>query len=220
MRIRASILIAAGQSLRLLGAGARRSRANCESTAISTPPSPARSQDALGHGAHAIRVTSGGGDPLASPGAGARHPPRQHATLIVDGLCAGACANFLFPAAGKTHGDAGRAGDLSRAPRRLALAHGAAGQSRARWHASYAPTALQEKSLIADAGVDQALLLEPLLRLELSCYSLTSKTCRENPMSITARIMWAGCRPAPISPMPASRPAASGPPRRHNSRRR
>ena len=37
------------------------------------------------------------------------------------------------------------------------------------------PTALQEKSLIADAGVDQALLLEPLLRLGLSCYSLTSK---------------------------------------------
>ena len=37
------------------------------------------------------------------------------------------------------------------------------------------PTAREETSLISDAGVDQALLLEPLLRLGLSCYSLTSK---------------------------------------------
>src|SRR5579872_711017 len=60
----------------------------------------ARLHDALGHGDHTIRVTSGGGDPLPSL-ALARDMKRHHTPMIVDGLCAGACANFLFLAAAK-----------------------------------------------------------------------------------------------------------------------
>lgn len=127
--------------------------------------------DALGHGGHAIRVTSAGGDPLPVL-ALARDMRRAHATLIVDGLCAGPCANYLFPAAAKrtilTGGLVIFSGTATSA---LAMVPPAMGNSLA---ANYAPTAMQEKSLFTEAGINQALLLEPQLRLETRCYSLTS----------------------------------------------
>jgi hypothetical protein len=128
--------------------------------------------DALGHGARTIRVTSGGGDPLPSL-ALARDMRRHHTTLIVDGVCAGACANFLFPAAAKRTVMPGALVIFSgTATALLALV---APEKTGTLDAGYAPTALQEKAMLSDAGVNQALLLEPLLRLGLSCYSLTSK---------------------------------------------
>jgi hypothetical protein len=170
MRIRGAILSLLGSLAAASGAGADTGelRINGHINAAIA----GQMQDALGHGGHAIRVTSGGGDPLPSLGL-ARDIRRHHATLIVDGLCAGACANFLFPAAGKR----------MVMPGALVIFWGTATASLAlvppekagTLDAGIMPTALQEKSLIADAGVDQAVLLEPLLRLGLSCYSLTSK---------------------------------------------
>ncbi|MES2291872.1 MAG: hypothetical protein V4527_01075 [Pseudomonadota bacterium] len=171
MRIRGAILSLLGSLAAASGAGAADTgelRINGHINAAVA----GQMQDALGHGAHVIRVTSGGGDPLPSL-ALARDIRREHATLIVDGLCAGACANFLFPAAGKR----------MVMPGALVIFSGTATASLAlvppekagTLDAGITPTALQEKSLISDAGLDQALLLEPLLRLGLSCYSLTSK---------------------------------------------
>ena len=114
--------------------------------------------DALGHGARAIRVTSGGGDPLPAL-ALARDMRRHHTTLIVDGVCAGACANFLFPAAAKR----------TVMPNALVIFSGTATallalvapEKTGTLDAGYAPTALQEKTMLSDAGVNQALLLDP-----------------------------------------------------------
>ncbi len=130
-----------------------------------------RIHDALGRGGHAIRVTSAGGDPLPAL-ALARDMRRTHATLIVDGLCAGPCANYLFPAAAKRMVLPGGlvifSGTASSA---LAMVPPDRDNSLA---VNYAPTALQEKTLFTDAGVNPSLLLEPQLRLETRCYSLTS----------------------------------------------
>jgi hypothetical protein len=132
----------------------------------------AQLHDVLSHGERTIRVTSGGGDPLPSL-ALARDIRRYHASLIVDGVCAGACANFLFPAAEKR----------TVMPDALVIFSGTASALLAlvppeklnTLDADYAPGALQEKALMSETSVNQNLLLEPLLRLGLSCYSLTSK---------------------------------------------
>jgi hypothetical protein len=128
--------------------------------------------DALARGDHTIRVTSGGGDPLPSL-ALARDIRRHHTTLIVDGVCAGACADFLFPAAAKRNVMPDALVIFSAtATALLALAPPEKASSL---DADYATAASQEKALISDTGNNQALLLEPLLRLDPSCYSLTSK---------------------------------------------
>ena len=132
----------------------------------------AQLHDTLSQGEHTIRVTSGGGDPLPSL-ALARDIRRHHASLIVDGVCAGACANFLFPAAEKR----------TIMPNALVIFSGTASallalvppEKRGTLDADYAPAASQETALLSETGVNQSLLLEPLLRLGLSCYSLTSK---------------------------------------------
>jgi hypothetical protein len=171
MRIRGAILSLLGSLAAASGAHA----ANPDELRINGHINAAiagQMHDALGHGAHAVRVTSGGGDTLPSL-ALARDIRRRHTILIVDGLCAGACANFLFPAAEKRMVMPGALVILSgTATASLALVPA---EKAGTLDAGIAPTVQQEKSLISDAGVDQALLLEPLLRLGLSCYSLTSK---------------------------------------------
>ena len=128
--------------------------------------------DALGHGGHAIRVTSAGGDPLPAL-ALAQEMRRSHAALIVDGVCAGPCANYLFFAAAKrTVLPGGLVIFSGTATSALAMVPPAVGNVLA---ANYAPTASREKTLFSEAGIDQALLLEPQLRLETHCYSLTSR---------------------------------------------
>ena len=131
-----------------------------------------RMGDALGHGGHAIRVTSAGGDTL--PALALAHKMRRtHAALIVDGVCAGPCANYLFFAAAKrTVLPGGLVIFSGTATSALAMVPPAMGNSLA---ANFAPTALREKALLSAAGVNQALLLEPQLRLETHCYSLTSR---------------------------------------------
>ena len=132
----------------------------------------AQLHDTLSRGEHTIRVTSGGGDPLPSL-ALARDIRDHHTSLIVDGVCAGACANFLFSAAEKR----------TIMPNALVIFSGTASallalvppEKLGTLDADYAPAASQEKALLSETGVNQSLLLEPLLRLGLSCYSLTSK---------------------------------------------
>jgi hypothetical protein len=103
----------------------------------------------------------------------ARDMRRNHAALIVDRLCAGPCANYLFPAAAKRTVLTGALVIFSgTATSALAMVPPAMDNSLA---ANYAPTSVQEKALLSDAGIGQALLLEPQLRLETRCYSLTSR---------------------------------------------
>lgn len=127
---------------------------------------------ALARGPHIVHVTSTGGDQLASL-ALARDIHSVHATLIVDGICGGPCANYLFPAAAKR----------SVSPGGLVIFSGTATAALAMVPPDkantvgdgYAKAAREEKALFGEAGLDPALLLEPQLRLHPICYSLTSK---------------------------------------------
>ena len=127
---------------------------------------------ALAHGPRVIRVTSSGGDQLAAL-ALARDIRHARASLIVDGICGGPCANYLFPAAARR----------SVMPGSLVIFSGTANSALAMVPADkagqvggdYAKAAAEEKTLMGEVGVNPALLLEPQLQLHTSCYSLTSK---------------------------------------------
>jgi len=127
---------------------------------------------ALAHGPRTIRITSTGGDQFPAL-AIARDIHRARASLVVDGLCGGPCANYLFPAATKR----------TVSPGGLVIFSGTATSALAMVPADklgmvvgdYAKASAEEKALIADAGLNPALLLEPQLQLHPSCVSLTSK---------------------------------------------
>lgn len=127
---------------------------------------------ALAHGPRAIRISSSGGDQLPAL-ALARDMRHAHVSLIVEGLCGGPCANYLFLAATKR----------MVMPGGLVIFSGTASSAMAMVPADkaamvggdYARAAAEEKSLLADAGINPALLLEPQLQLHPGCYSLTSK---------------------------------------------
>ena len=127
---------------------------------------------AIAHGEHTIHVTSTGGDPLPTL-ALARDMRRYHVTLVVDGVCAGPCANYLFPAAAKRMVTQGALVIFSSTATSLLAMLPAAKTNTLR--NDYTSTAIQEETLLSSAGVSQALLLEPLRRLRISCYSLTSR---------------------------------------------
>ena len=137
-----------------------------------TPAVAARMHAALAHGARILHVTSTGGDQLASL-ALARDIHEAHASLVVDGLCGGPCANYLFPAAARR----------SVSPGGLVIFSGTATAAlamvppdkKAQLGGGYASAAAEERALFAQAGVDPALLLETQLQLHPRCYSLTSK---------------------------------------------
>lgn len=132
----------------------------------------AQMHTALAHGPRTIRITSTGGDQFPALTI-ARDIRQAHASLIVDGLCGGPCANYLFPAAVKR----------TVSPSGLVIFSGTATSALAMVPADkvgivgadYAKASAEEKTLIADAGVNSALLLEPQLQLHPSCVSLTSK---------------------------------------------
>ena len=119
-----------------------------------------------------VRITSSGGDQMPAL-AIARDIRRAHATLIVEGLCGGPCANYLFPAAAKR----------TVLPGALVIFSGTATSALAMVPADkagmvgadYAKASLEEKALFADSHVSPTLLLEPQMQLHPSCYSLTSK---------------------------------------------
>lgn len=132
----------------------------------------ARFHDAIAHGVQIARVNSTGGDQL--PALALAHDIGQaHAALIVDGLCGGPCANYLFIAAAKR----------TVLPGGLVIFSGSASSALAMVPANrsatvgadYATAALQEKELIAAAKASPSLLLEPQLQLRTSCYSLNSR---------------------------------------------
>ena len=130
-----------------------------------------QAQAGLAQGRHTIRVNSGGGDALASL-ALARDIRRHHATLIVDGICGGPCANYLFLAAARRIVSPGGLVIFSEtASARLAMAPA---NQAANLNRDYAVEARQEKDLLAASGVSPALLLETMLQLHPSCYALTS----------------------------------------------
>ena len=126
----------------------------------------------LGDGkAHILRVNSSGGDDL--PALSLAQDIRQsHSTLIVDGLCAGPCANYLFVAASRRIVQPGALVIFSSsATSRLAMVPAARSKDVAD---NYASTAAQERQLLAGTRVDPALLLDSQRQLGIDCYSLTS----------------------------------------------
>jgi hypothetical protein len=121
---------------------------------------------------HTVHVNSSGGDDLAALTL-AEDIRRTHAALVVDGLCAGPCANDLFVAAAeRTVMPGGLVIFAASATSRLAMVP----QARTKEVApNYPQAAQQEKQLFATAHVDPALLFEPQIKLETSCWSLTSR---------------------------------------------
>ncbi|HEY2836897.1 MAG TPA: hypothetical protein VGI89_10040 [Rhizomicrobium sp.] len=132
----------------------------------------AQMHTALAHGPRTIRISSTGGEqqPALAIARDLRH---AHASLIVEGLCGGPCANYLFPAAVRR----------TVSPGGLVIFSGTATSALAMVPTDktslvgddYAKTAAEEKTLIAEAGINPALLLEPQLQLHPGCVSLTSK---------------------------------------------
>ena len=121
---------------------------------------------------HTLRLNSSGGDDVAALTIAA-DIRRSHAAVIVDGLCAGPCANYLFTAAARrTVQPGGLVIFTGSATSRLAMVPP---QRREEISGDYEKNAQQEKQLLNDAGANPALLLEPQLGLQTDCYSLTSK---------------------------------------------
>jgi hypothetical protein len=129
----------------------------------------ARAHAALADGKpRIVRVTSSGGEELPAL-AIARDLADHRAALVVEGVCAGPCANYLFPAAGRRTVLPGALVIFSAtATSRLAMVPPA---RRGEVRPDYAQGAGQEKQQARNI----ALLMEPQLRLGTACYSLTSR---------------------------------------------
>ncbi|HEY4274349.1 MAG TPA: hypothetical protein VGM68_02610 [Rhizomicrobium sp.] len=116
----------------------------------------------------AIRIDSSGGEDLPAL-AIARDIAQSHAALTVAGVCAGPCANDLFPAASKRVLLPGALVIFSAsASSRLAMVPPV---RRKDVRPEYIQIALQEAQLVKNA----AIFLEPQLQLQTACYSLTSR---------------------------------------------
>ena len=121
---------------------------------------------------HTLHVNSSGGDDLAAL-ALAEDIRHAHAALVVEGLCAGPCAGDLLIAAPKRNVAPGGLVIFAASPSsRLAMVP--AGR-RNETLPSYPEAAKKEKQLFAETHTDPALLLEPQIRLNTQCYSLTSR---------------------------------------------
>jgi hypothetical protein len=121
---------------------------------------------------HTVRVTSSGGED-GSALAIAADIARTHTALVVDGICAGPCANYLFMAAARRTVQPGALVIFTAsATSRLAMV---APGRRTEVSRIYENAAQQEKQLLRDTSANPALLLEPQLGLGTTCYSLTSR---------------------------------------------
>ncbi|MEO7054821.1 MAG: hypothetical protein ABI191_07575 [Rhizomicrobium sp.] len=121
---------------------------------------------------HIVRVTSSGGEDAAAL-AIALDMARTRTALVVDGICAGPCANYIFMAAARRTVQPGALVIFTAsATSRLAMVPS---QRRTEISSIYENAARQEKQLLQDTRANAALLLEPQLGLGTSCYSLTSR---------------------------------------------
>jgi hypothetical protein len=121
---------------------------------------------------HTLHVNSSGGDdlPALALAGDIRH---AHAALVVEGLCAGPCANDLFVAAPeRSVAPGGLVIFAASAASRLAMVPEARMLEVA---PNYAQAAMLEKQLFATAHADPSLLLEPQSRMQTSCWSLISR---------------------------------------------
>jgi hypothetical protein len=121
---------------------------------------------------HTLHVNSAGGDDLAAL-ALAEDIRHAHASLVVEGLCAGPCAGDLFVAAAARNVAPGGLVIFAASPTsRLAVVPASRVKETL---PGYAEAAQKEKQLFAEMHADPALLLEPQIRLQTQCYSLTSR---------------------------------------------
>jgi len=121
---------------------------------------------------HMVRVTSSGGEDAPAL-AIAADIARSRSSLMVEGICAGPCANYLFMAAARRTVQPGALVIFTAsASSRLAMV------PQEQWKQVsdlYERAAQQERQLLQDRRINPALLLEPQLGLGTSCYSLTSR---------------------------------------------
>ncbi|MBN9544118.1 MAG: hypothetical protein J0I19_01490 [Alphaproteobacteria bacterium] len=121
---------------------------------------------------HTVRINSSGGEDAPAL-AIAADIARTRSALVVDGICAGPCANYLLMAAARrTVQPSALVIFTASASSRLAMVPQA---RRKEVSGLYESSARQERQLLQDRHVSAALLLEPQLGLGTSCYSLTSR---------------------------------------------
>ena len=119
-----------------------------------------------------VRVNSSGGEDAPAL-AIAADMARTRSMLVVDGICAGPCANYLFLAAARRTVQPGALVIFTAsASSRLAMVPE---QRRKDVSGLYENSARQERQLLQDRHANAALLLEPQLGLGTACYSLTSR---------------------------------------------
>lgn len=121
---------------------------------------------------HIVRVTSSGGEDAPAL-AIAADIARTGSSVVVDGICAGPCANYLFLAAARRTVQPGALVIFTAsASSRLAMVP----QARRKEISNlYEDNARRERQLLQVRRANAALLLEPQLGLGTSCYSLTSR---------------------------------------------
>lgn len=121
---------------------------------------------------HVVRITSSGGEDGPAL-AIAADLVRTRSSLVVDGICAGPCANYLLVAAARrTVKPDALVIFTASATSRLAMVPP---DRRKELTGIYENAARQEKQLLQDRHADAALMLEPQLGLGTTCYSLTSR---------------------------------------------
>jgi hypothetical protein len=121
---------------------------------------------------HVLRVNSSGGEDAPTL-ALAEDIRRNHVPVIVDGLCAGPCASYLFIAASRRTVQSGALVIFAASTTsRLAMVPPARAKEVG---GDYTRIAQAEKQFLIDAHANAALLLEPQLQLQTQCYSLTSR---------------------------------------------
>jgi len=121
---------------------------------------------------HTVRVSSSGGEDAPAL-AIAADIARTRSSLVVNGICAGPCANYLFLAAvWRTVQPGALVIFTASASSRLAMVPQ---ERRKEVSSTYENSARQERQLVQDRHVGAVLLLEPQLSLGTSCYSLTSR---------------------------------------------
>lgn len=121
---------------------------------------------------HTVRISSSGGEDAPAL-AIAADIARTRSALVVDGICAGPCANYLFMAAARRTVQPGALVIFTAsASSRLAMVPQ---PRRKELSGIYENSARQENQLLRDRHGNAALLLEPQLGLGTSCYSLTSR---------------------------------------------
>jgi hypothetical protein len=137
-----------------------------------TSDSPAAFRASLGSGTRTVIVDSNGGDSLAAMEIG-REIRNRNLNLVVHRACMAACAHFIFLAARERKVEPNSLVVFQSTATALArLVEHASSRDRSSAQKPLLPRKAAEEQFINELGIGAAILSEPQLRLQTSCYRL------------------------------------------------